>query len=76
LVFIVTSVGAFGGQMALWRSEPLIELGVLALAFNLACLRFYPWKTRLRKAFSIGLLAGTIVPIILWGFGILNLDLA
>jgi len=58
------------GEMVLWKYEGLVAVGMLALVYFLASLRFFPWKTPLRKAFSVGVLVGISVTVVFWRFGI------
>jgi hypothetical protein len=70
LVFLVTSVSMAYGEMLLWGYEGLVAVGILAFVYILASLRFFPWKTPLRKAFSVGVLVGISVTVVFWRFGI------
>jgi hypothetical protein len=67
---VVTSVGTAYGEMVLWKYEGLVAVGILALVYILASLRFFPWKTPLRKAFTVGVLVGITVTVVFWRFGI------
>ena len=68
-VFILSTVGTAYGELILLKVETLVAIGLLALVYFIGSLRFVPWRTPLRKAFTIGLFAGLLLTIILWKFG-------
>lgn len=70
LVFALATIGAAGCETILFRYEVLIALGILVLVYFLGSLRFLPWKTPLRKAFSIGIGVGMLITLVFWKFGI------
>ena len=70
LVFALATIGSVGGEMILFQYEFLIALGILALVYFLASLRFFPWKTPLREAFSIGIGVGMLIALVFLKFGI------
>jgi hypothetical protein len=69
-VFILSAIGSALVEVVLLKVEPLVAIGLLALTYFLLSLRFVPWKTPLRKGFSIGLGIGVRLPVILWRFGV------
>jgi hypothetical protein len=48
-----------------WRDWTLFALGWAGIYF-LGGVRWFPWGTPIRKAFSIGVFVGTSLPTIVW----------
>jgi hypothetical protein len=69
VVFILSLAASICIEMLLWRTELLLAIFVPFVIYMLASLRFVPWRTPMRKAFSLGILSGMFVPLILYAFG-------
>lgn len=70
LVIGLSTVGFVLSEAWLLRVEPLVAIAVLVSVYFLAAIRIFPWRTPFRKAFSIGILLGTIVVLGLWKYGL------
>jgi hypothetical protein len=69
MVFVVSALGAMSIEILLWRWESLLSFVFPFAIFVLVSLRFLPWRTPTRKAFSGGIFVGVFLPLIIFSFG-------
>jgi hypothetical protein len=65
IVFIASAAIVTAVMQIAWRDWTVFAFGWVALYF-MGGVRGFPWKTPLRKAFSIGVFVGTVLPTIVW----------
>jgi hypothetical protein len=65
IVFIASAAIVTAVMQIAWRDWTVFAFGWAALYF-MGGVRGFPWKTPLRKAFSIGVFVGTVLPTIVW----------
>ena len=65
IVFIASGAIVTAVMQIAWRDWTVFAGGWAALYF-MGGVRGFPWRTPLRKAFSIGVFVGTVLPTILW----------
>jgi hypothetical protein len=58
IVFVFSTIIFAFLEMLFWKIDVIIAIGILALIYFLGSLRFVPWKTSIKRAFSIGVLFG------------------
>ena len=72
IVFTSSTIISAFLEVAFWKTDAIIAIGILALIYFLGSLRFVPWKTPIKRAFSIGVLFGVFLgSFIALKFGIL-----
>jgi hypothetical protein len=67
IVFIASAAIVTSVMQVAWRDWTVFAFGWAALYF-MGGMRGFPWRTPLRKAFSIGVFVGTALPTIVWIF--------
>jgi hypothetical protein len=70
VIFVIAGGGAILIQITAWRNDVMVALGLPILLYSLVSFRMLSWKTRFRKAFSLGLCAGMTLVLAVWGFKI------
>jgi hypothetical protein len=65
IVFIASAAIVTAVMQIAWRDWTVFAFGWAALYF-MGGVRGFPWRTPLRKAFSIGVFVGTVLPTIVW----------
>jgi hypothetical protein len=69
LAFLFSAAVGTSIEILLWRSESLMSFILPFVIYTLGSLRYLPWRTPMRKAFSLGALLGMFTPLILYTFG-------
>jgi hypothetical protein len=64
-VFFITAAVVAAVLMIAWRDWTVFA-GIWAAMYFMGGVRWFPWGTPIRKAFSIGVFVGTSLPTIEW----------
>jgi hypothetical protein len=64
-VFFVTAAAVTSILMIAWRDWTVLA-GVWVAMYFMGGVRWFPWGTPIRKAFSIGIFFGTLLPTLAW----------